>query len=174
MHCTLMNMKREIVVVAHNIRSTYNVGSLFRTCDGLGVHKLYLTGYTPYPKANEDGRLPHVSERAGRQISKTALGAEQAVQWEHYDDVSALIGQLKSEGYVVVGLEQSRGSIPLHAYKPEEKVALLLGEEIKGIDPKLLEICDQIVEITMSGKKESFNVAVAAAITLYHILYTRS
>lgn len=155
----------EIIVIAHNIRSTHNVGSIFRTAEGFGVKKLIFTGYTPYPRLTSDARLPHISDKLTAQIHKTALGAEITVPFE-YQEQPDLAG-FKSEGYRVVGLEQDAKSVPLATYKAGEKIALLLGEEVNGIEKALLDQCDDIVEIPMKGKKESFNVSVAAGIALY-------
>lgn len=165
-------MARNIVVIAHNIRSTHNVGSILRTCEGLGITKLYLTGYTPYPKASTDDRLPHIAEKLHKQINKTALGAEDAVAWEHHPDVAALIHHLAKTGYVVTALEQSDTSISLPSFKTPQKIALLLGEEVEGVSAELLAACSTTLEIPMFGKKESFNVSVAAAMALYHFRFT--
>lgn len=164
-------MDREIVVIAHDIRSTHNVGSLFRTCEGLGVDKLYLTGYTPYPMTDTDDRLPHLSKKISDQIKKTALGAEDTLKWQRYQDINSLIFNLKKEGFSVLGLEQSEKSLNLNEYSAPPKVALLLGNEIEGIAKNLVEKCDEIIEIPMLGKKESFNVVQAAAMALYAFRY---
>lgn len=159
-------MKR-IVVIAHNIRSAHNVGAIFRTADGFGVEKVILSGYTPAPPFDGDTRLPHITAKVGRDIHKTALGAENAVPFlviEHPP-----LEELRREGYCLVALEQAPGSTPLPDYHPPERVALLLGEEINGISPDLLDRCHDIVEIPMVGTKESFNVSVAAAVALYQL-----
>jgi 23S rRNA (guanosine2251-2'-O)-methyltransferase len=155
-------------VIAHNIRSTHNVGSILRTCDGFGVKKVYFTGYTPYPKQRHDDRLPHLAEKITKQIHKTALGAELSVVSEKAEIIDAL-EKLKSNDFTIIGLEQNKNSIPLQNYKSPEKIALLLGEELNGITNDLLKFCDQIVEIPMLGQKESFNVSVAAGIALYQL-----
>lgn len=165
-------MNREITVIAHNIRSAHNVGSLLRTCDGLGVNKLYLSGYTPYPREDTDERLPHIARKVNSRISKTALGAEKSLSWQYTEKIEKLIGKLKSDGYTVIALEQSERSVQLNEFSPPDKIALLLGEEVRGIENNLIEKCDEIIEIPMLGKKESFNVSVAAAIALYHLRFT--
>lgn len=157
----------EIIVIAHNIRSTHNVGSIFRTCEGFGVKKLILSGYSPYPLAAHDTRLPHIAEKLTRQIHKTALGAESMIPFEYREHPD--LESLKSDGYRVVGLEQSDRSENLRDYQPPKKIVLLLGEEVKGIDDTLLSQCNDIIEIPMSGRKESFNVSVAAGIALYQL-----
>ena len=145
--------KKEICLIAHNIRSLWNVGSLFRTCDALGVTKLYLTGYTGCPPRKE--------------ITKTALGAEEFVQWEHYDEPMDVISDLKKEGWQIVCLELSDKSIVLSEFEPKYPICLILGNEVDGVRDDLLENCDSVVSIPMMGKKESLNVAVAAGIALY-------
>ncbi len=165
-------MDRKIVVIAHNIRSAHNIGALLRTCEGLGIHMVYLTGYSPYPLQGNDARLPHLSLKATEQIRKTALGAEKMQKNVHQDNVLEVIKSLRTQNYRLIGLEQSPGSIPLHEFQPPKKIALLLGEEVKGIDKVLIKKCDTLVEIPMLGKKESYNVVQAAAMTLYHVRFT--
>jgi len=159
---------RTIVLIAHDIRSTHNVGSLLRTAEGLGVTHVYFTGYTPYPPTQPDERLPHIAAKLGRQISKTALGAETLVPWTYNPDILDCIKALKSDGFQLIALEQSESSVALPEFKSSEKVAILLGREVEGIEPELLKRCDVTVEIAMFGKKESFNVVQAAAMILYH------
>lgn len=161
----------DIVVIAHDIRSTHNVGSLLRTCEGIGVSQMYFTGYTPYPAADDDERLPHIARKLTAQIHKTALDAEALVKWTHLDSVETCIAQLHEEGYVVAALEQGSNSVSLPDYKPPEKIALLLGREVEGIDAELLRRCDVCIEIPMFGDKESFNVVQAAAMALYHLRF---
>lgn len=164
---------REIVIIAHDMRSAHNVGSLLRTADGFGA-KVYLTGYTPYPELKDDGRLPHLSAKLTRQIHKTALGAEANRKlWQHRENLEDLLEDLKDQEFEIVALEQDEYSIPLPDYLPPEKVAILLGREVEGIEPELLKLCDKIVEIPMRGKKESFNVVEAATAALYHCRFGR-
>ena len=155
----------EIIVIAHNIRSTHNVGSIFRTCEGFGVSRVLLTGYTPYPLLKNDSRLPHVSEKLTAQIHKTALGAETMGPFEYQEHPD--LGALAREGYEIVALEQAPTSINLRNYHAPHKLALLLGEEVQGIPNELLKQCPTILEIPMVGTKESFNVSVATGIALY-------
>lgn len=157
----------EIIVIAHNIRSTHNVGAIFRTCEGFGVQKIILSGYTPYPTLENDNRLPHIAEKLTSQIHKTALGAELLVPFEYQEEPKLQL--LKEAGYRIVGLEQNERSILLPNYSPTEKMVLLLGEEVHGIDISLMKQCDDLVEIPMHGKKESYNVSVATGIALYAI-----
>lgn len=159
---------RSIVLIAHDIRSTHNVGSLLRTAECFGVKHVYFTGYSPYPISAGDERLPHIAEKLTRQIHKTSLGTESMVNWSHENDVLLLIAQLKESGFTVTGLEQHQKSVLLSAFTPPEKIAILVGREVEGIAQQLLERCDVIVEIPQFGKKESLNVVQATAIALYH------
>ena len=160
----------EIIVIAHNIRSTHNVGSIFRTCEGFGVSELVLTGYTPYPTVPHDTRLPHIAEKLTSQIHKTALGAETIVPFLHQEKPD--LAALRNQGYRIVGLEQDDRSVMLPKYQASQKIALLLGEEVAGITNDLRDQCDDLIEIPMQGKKESFNVSVATGIALYHLSTT--
>lgn len=159
----------EIVVIAHDIRSSHNVGSIFRTCEGLGIKKLILSGYSPYPQIPGDKRLPHVRSRANRAINKTALGAEKYLPWEYTEDVYSTISGLRRKGFLIASLEQSEKSVDLAEFDPPAKIALVLGSELTGVDQKILDISDKIIEIKMNGKKESFNVSAAAAMCLYRL-----
>ena len=161
---------RRIVLVVHNVRSAHNVGSMLRTADGLGITRVYLTGYSPYPSLKNDARLPHVAARTHHQISKTALGAEKTTKWSHRQNIEQLLGKLKNEAYEVIALEQTQGATELRKFKPTSDIALI-GSEVGGLPPVVLDLCDKDVHIPMCGKKESFNVAVAAAIALYHLEY---
>lgn len=146
----------ELHLIAHNIRSRENVGSLFRTCDSLGVHKLWLTGYTPAPPDSK--------------ISKVALGAERVVAFEKMVDVTALIRQLKKRKIPVYALELTKEAINLVDFHSPKKCALLLGTETTGIPPSLINLCDGVIKISQKGIKESLNVSVAAAIASWVIL----
>ncbi|MEO6109873.1 MAG: TrmH family RNA methyltransferase [Candidatus Saccharimonadales bacterium] len=155
----------EIIVIAHNIRSTHNVGSIFRTAEGFGVKQIILSGYTPYPSLKGDTRLPHIADKLHSQIHKTALGAETMVPFEYQEEPP--IETLRSKGYRIVGLEQDARAVMLNAYTAPEKIALILGEEVEGITADLRVLCDDLVEIPMQGRKESYNVSVATGIALY-------
>ncbi len=159
---------REIVLIAHNVRSCHNVGSLLRTAEGLGIKKVFLTGYSPYPLATKDQRLPHLATKMNRQIQKTALGAESLISWEHKNDIISVITNLKNENYVVYALEQTDTATLLPKLIPSKKVAIIVGREVEGIETEVLELADQHIQIPMLGKKESFNVVQAAAMALYH------
>ncbi|HWT55802.1 MAG TPA: TrmH family RNA methyltransferase [Candidatus Microsaccharimonas sp.] len=163
---------RNIILIAHNLRSTHNIGSLLRTAEGLGVSKLYMTGYTPYPLAPNDDRLPHIARKLDQQIHKTALDAETLIPWQHEADVFKTIADLQSDGFSIVAVEQSATSVPLATFQVPDKIALLVGREVEGVEPEVLELCDTSVEIPMFGKKESFNVVQAAAMALYHCRFS--
>ncbi|MEO8691317.1 MAG: TrmH family RNA methyltransferase [Candidatus Saccharimonas sp.] len=154
----------EITLLLHNIRSTHNVGSIFRTAEGFGVKRIVISGYTPYPKVPNDERLPHIVDKLTHQIHKTALGAEELVDFEHVSDLGSWLA--KNE-LPLVGLEQTPESIMIDKFTSPDKFVLVLGEEVHGIDAELLTKCTATVEIPMFGKKESFNVSVAAGIALY-------
>ena len=154
----------KITLVLHNIRSTYNVGAIFRTAEGFGVSKIIISGYTPYPTHGGDTRVPHIAEKISAQIHKTALGAESMVPFEQYDNI---LTWLDANTLPVVALEQAENSINLREYIPPHEFALLLGEEVHGIEAQLLKKVSAVIEIPMYGKKESFNVSVAAGIALY-------
>lgn len=156
-------------MIVHNIRSAHNIGSIMRTCEGLGIKKLILSGYSPYPKMSGDKRLPHVSSISSKKINKTALGAEEHLDWEHSEDIFQTILKLKTSGYLIASLEQSPSSIKLSSFKSPQKISVILGSEIKGVDQKILDESDLTLEIEMTGKKESFNVSIAAAICLYKL-----
>jgi len=158
---------REIVVIAHDIRSTHNVGSLLRTAEGLGVKHVYLTGYTPYPSHEKDLRLPHLASKINKDIEKTALGAETSQAWTHHEPINELLEKLKNEGFKIIALEQTKSAVPLPEFKFPEKIAILLGSEVEGINDGLLKTVPDHVVIPMFGKKESFNVVQAAAMIMY-------
>jgi tRNA G18 (ribose-2'-O)-methylase SpoU len=145
-------------VIANDIRSRENVGAIFRTCEFLGVSKLWLTGFTAAPP---DPRL-----------EKVALGAIKAVKWEQVTDVLVSIKQLREEGFRIVGLELDENAKLLSDYVAPEKTALLLGNEVTGIPPSLLKECDDIVMIAKKGTKESLNVSVATGIAIHSLLNT--
>ena len=155
-----------ITLLLHNIRSTHNVGAIFRTAEGFGIDKIILTGYTPYPMHDGDKRLPHLAQKIHKQISKTALDAESNVPFEYHDNLSAWLG---SNTLPMVALEQDPKSINLADFKPPEEFVLVLGEEVDGISADLLARCDYIVEIPMKGRKESFNVSVAAGVAMFSL-----
>lgn len=147
--------KANFVIVLDNVRSRFNVGSIFRTADGAGVDKIYLGGITPAP--------PHPK------IDKVALGAEKTVPFEQNKITWRILKKLKDNGYNIVALEQTKKSLNYFEYKPKFPVALVLGNEVKGLSKNILKYCNEFIEIPMKGKKESLNVSVAAGIVAYEI-----
>lgn len=161
-------MRPEITLIAHNIRSTHNVGAIFRTAEGFGVKQIILSGYTPYPYFDGDKRIPHLSQKISQQIHKTALGAERMVPFDYYPELDDWLKLNSTNAQLpLIALEQSADSIPIADYQAPDKLALLLGEEVSGIEPKYLDAAKTILEIPMHGQKESFNVSVATGIALY-------
>ncbi len=159
-------MKKKLYIVAHNIRSAYNVGAILRTADGAGVDKVYLTGYTPKPfREKED---PYITTPQ-KMIAKTALGAQNFIDWEE-ENVLTLIKKLRKKNFLIVALEQAKKSVNIKKVSWKFPVALILGNEAKGVDKEILQQCDLIVELPMRGQKESLNVSVATGIALYEIL----
>ena len=152
----------EIAVLLHNIRSTHNVGSIFRTSDALGVSKIYLSGYTPTP-LDKFGK-------PRRDIAKVALGAEKNIEWEYVENPDGLVRKLKVKKFQVVALEQSKNSVDYKKVKIGYPVLFVVGNEVEGIDPKILSLSDIVAEIPMVGKKESLNVSVAFGVALFRIL----
>lgn len=146
---------KEIIVLLDNVRSALNVGAIFRTCDGAGVAKLYLSGITPYP--------PHPK------VVKTALGAQNLVDFEYIKEPRKFISDLKLNGYQLVSIEQTVESLSLKDYSFKEKTLLIFGNEITGVNPELLELTDVSLELPMLGKKRSLNVATTVGIVLYNI-----
>lgn len=162
---------RQIQIIAHDMRSTHNVGSLLRTAEGLGVEKVYLTGYTPYPSIKNDNRLPHISKKQDQQIQKTALNAQNSIEWEYVEDIEKVLTRLREDGFLIIALEQTEKSVDLHKFEPSNKVALLLGTEVTGIPKNIIDLTDTQVVIPMFGKKESFNVVQAAAMAIYQLRF---
>jgi 23S rRNA (guanosine2251-2'-O)-methyltransferase len=155
-----MTMNNKFFIIAHNIRSLYNIGTIFRTADALGVDQLFLTGYSGTPPRKE--------------ISKVALGAEESVSWQHYKSLSYLIKKLKKEGVQIIALETGENSINYLDFKPKFPTALLLGNEVRGVSPAMLRQVDITISLPMNGIKESLNVGVAMAVASYHIIKFRN
>ncbi len=150
---------KEFVVICDSIRSLHNVGSVFRTADGVGISKVYLCGITGMPD----------TQKHERQISKVALGAQNYIKWEYMKQSWRLVEKLKKEGYQIVSLEQTPKSISYLKFKPKFPFALIIGNEGKGIKKSLLDRSDKIIDIPMRGQKESLNVSVAFGIAAYRI-----
>lgn len=155
-------------LILDNIRSAHNVGALFRTADGAGFGMLYLVGITPRPAKGE----LYLSD-AEKTLQKTALGAEKALPWRHIKTLPPLLKRLRKEGYELIVLEQATGSIDYRHWKPQgSKVALIVGNEVDGVNDRTLALCDKIIELPMRGKKNSLNVSVAAGIAMYQLSAT--
>jgi 23S rRNA (guanosine2251-2'-O)-methyltransferase len=147
-----------VVVVLENVRSAYNVGSVFRTADAFLLQGIFLCGYTAFP--------PH------KEIRKTALGADETVHWEHFPNAAAAIGKLREQGFKVLAVEQAEGSIPLHLFTREqhERTALVFGNEVTGVEQSTMLLCDGCLEIPQLGMKHSLNISVAAGVVLWEMV----
>lgn len=153
------------MVILHNIRSAHNVGSVFRSADGAGVTKIFLTGYTPSP-----------IDRFGREreeILKTSLGATHTVPYEVVPDIQELITRLTKEGVTLVAVEQTPHAIPYTSYVPKGDTVYIFGNEVTGVEPEILPRASVHIQIPMSGMKESLNVSVCAGIVLFRMRDTR-
>jgi tRNA G18 (ribose-2'-O)-methylase SpoU len=152
--------KIPVIVVLENIRSAYNVGSIFRTADAFLLQSIYICGYTAYP--------PH------KEIKKTALGAEESVAWKHFKNIEEAIGEIRSEGFDVYAVEQAIDSWKLGSFETEgEKIAVILGNEVTGVEQSTIALCDGVIEIPQLGMKHSLNVATAAGVVLWEFVRTR-
>jgi len=154
-----------LFLILHSVRSAYNVGSIFRTADAAGINKIYVCGYSPTPD--------------NKKVVKTALGAERLVPWEYHKQTWRLMEKLnppsprlrKGRGRVqIVALEQTKKSVDYRRFRPRFPMALVVGNEVKGLSKKILEYADKIIAIPMYGKKESLNVAVATGIAIFKIV----
>ena len=175
----------KIYLVLDNIRSTYNVGAILRTAEGFGVERVYLSGVTP--RYNDARLLPHLREKLNKQIAKTALGAEEMIDIYACDDIKTeLVSLREKERARILGLENNienrrvlqvksgnlselRSALKIREKNGEKPVVLILGEEVNGISNSLYDIIDNFLEIPMKGRKESFNVSVAAGIALFFL-----
>ncbi|MFC2097403.1 RNA methyltransferase [Bacteroidota bacterium] len=149
--------KLPFVVILDNIRSMHNIGSVFRTCDALLIDKMYLCGITAIP--------PH------KDIHKTALGAQDTMEWTYIDNSVDLVKTLKDQGYIIVSIEQTEGSTSLSDFciNSDQKYALIFGNEIKGVDQKVIDQSDFCIEIPQYGTKHSFNISVSVGIVLWEL-----
>lgn len=165
----------KLVLVLDNIRSCYNVGAILRTAEGFGIDKVILSGYTP--RIHDKSVLPHLRDKLDHEIHKTALGAEDLLTIVSSDNIKVDLVKYKKTGWQVIGLENNIATDNLLKLgtadirkRLSDKIVLILGEEVKGIDHSLYDIVDLFLEIPMKGKKESFNVSVAAGIAMYAIM----
>jgi len=153
--------KFPIIVVLENIRSAYNVGSVFRTADAFLAGGIYIIGYSAKP--------PH------KEIKKTALGAEETVEWKYFKTTAEAIADLKTKGYKIFAAEQTEGSLKLQAvnFKAKEKIAVVFGNEVTGVEQSSIHLCDGCIEIPQLGMKHSLNIATAAGVVLWELVRTR-
>ena len=147
--------QQKFYVICHNIRSAFNVGSIFRTADALAVEKIFLCGYTPTPKDEK--------------VKKTSLGAEESVEWEKCGQTWRIIERLKKDGVFVMALEKSAKSKAHYKFKPKWPLALVIGNEVEGLSESILQRCDEVIELPMLGDKESLNVGVAFGAAGYEL-----
>lgn len=147
--------KLPVIVVLDNVRSMHNIGSVFRTADGFSIAGVYLCGITAQP--------PH------REIEKTALGATQSVNWQHFETTLDAVSALKADGYEIIAIEQAAGSTMLNTYQPDgsKKFALIFGNEVNGVADEVMAQIDQCIEIPQFGTKHSFNITISAGIVLW-------
>ncbi len=163
----MADYKRNICIVLVDIRSSHNVGSIIRSADGFSA-EVILIGITPRPTGGKnDTRLPYIAQKAHKAISKTALGAESSIRWRYFNDFEEAYDTLKVENYTVLAIEQNEDSNDIRNIDKKSPVALVVGAEVEGLPKDIINVCDGVFEIPMTGGKESFNVSVAAAISLY-------
>jgi tRNA G18 (ribose-2'-O)-methylase SpoU len=150
--------KTPVIVVLENIRSAYNVGSVFRTADAFLIEAIYIIGYSAKP--------PH------KEIKKTALGAEETVSWKHFETSSTAIDELRKDGYNVFSIEQTENSFKLQTihFNPEEKIAIIFGNEVTGVEQSTILLSDGCIEIPQLGMKHSLNIATAAGVVLWELV----
>lgn len=150
--------KNSVIAVLENVRSGYNVGSVFRTGDAFLLEAVFITGYSPYP--------PH------KEIRKTALGAEDSVNWKHFKNAADAITELKSMGYRVFAAEQAENSLKLHqlGFKQDDKIAVVFGNEVTGVEQSTIALCEGCIEIPQWGMKHSLNIATAAGVVLWELV----
>lgn len=153
--------KTPIILILENIRSAYNVGSVFRTSDAFLIQAIYIIGYSAKP--------PH------KEIKKTALGAEETVSWKYFRTSEEAIADARQEGFNVYAAEQAEGSFKLNAigFEPDEKIAVVFGNEVTGVEQTTIALCDGCLEIPQLGMKHSLNIATAAGVVLWELVRTR-
>ncbi|HRO69835.1 MAG TPA: RNA methyltransferase [Chitinophagaceae bacterium] len=151
--------KNPVIAILENVRSAYNVGSVFRTADAFLIEAIYLTGYTARP--------PH------KEIRKTALGAEETVDWIHFANAKEAITVLKQNGYTVFAVEQIENSISLEKFDNQGKIAVVFGNEVTGVEQSTIALCDGCLEIPQLGMKHSLNIATAAGVVLWELVRKR-
>ncbi|MCZ2459380.1 MAG: RNA methyltransferase [Chitinophagales bacterium] len=154
--------KNPIIIVLENIRSAYNVGSVFRTADAFLIEAIYICGYSAKP--------PH------KEIKKTALGAEETVEWKHFKTAKEAIEELEKKNYEVYAVEQAAKSIKLHEMNtdPDKKIAVIFGNEVTGVEQATIDLCEGCIEIPQWGMKHSLNIATAAGVVLWELVRNKA
>ncbi|MCA9349620.1 TrmH family RNA methyltransferase [Candidatus Saccharibacteria bacterium] len=164
-----------ILVILDNIRSCHNVGAILRTADGAGITRVICTGFTPYPEIVDDTRDPRIITKNSHRISKTALGAEKTIDIRYDEDINTTIDHLKSVGYTLISLEETPEAVDLYSslseLKSYPKIALIVGNEVTGVQQSVLNRSDQIICLPQMGDKNSLNVSVATGIALYSLRF---
>lgn len=150
--------KNPLIAILDNVRSLNNIGSVFRTADAFAIEAVYLCGITAKP--------PH------REINKTALGATESVNWTYFEDTQTAVNKLKEDGWKVYAIEQTENSLMLNDFKPlsDEKIALIFGHEVKGVEQKVVNQCDGVIEIPQKGTKHSLNISVSAGVVIWDLV----
>ena len=156
-----MSCQPKKILLLENIRSTHNVGAIFRTADAAGIDEIILIGETSTP-IDKYGR-------PRKDIAKTALGAEQTLPYRYFTTTEEILPQLKRDGYFLLAIEQAENSVDYKTVTPHDKIVIIMGNEVRGVNPETLSLCDQVAEITMMGQKESLNVAVTTGIVLFRL-----
>ena len=151
--------KIPIIAVLENVRSAYNVGSVFRTADAFLIEAVYLCGYTAFP--------PH------KEIRKTALGADETVTWKHFKNTIEAIADLRAQGYALFSVEQVQDSVKLQAFEAPQKLALIFGNEVTGVEESTIAQTDGCIEVPQLGMKHSLNISVAAGVVLWEVVRTK-
>lgn len=152
-------------LILHNIRSVHNVGSIFRTANAAGITEVILSGYTPTPVDRFN--------QPRRDFAKVSLGAEKTITWRHVKTIGPTLARLKKDGVHIIAIEQDTRAVSLFDYTlPTKNIAIVLGNEVRGISPGTLNTCDTVLEIPMHGSKESLNVSVAAGIALFTLFHS--
>jgi 23S rRNA (guanosine2251-2'-O)-methyltransferase len=169
-YASIKEKPMSLVLVLDNIRSAHNVGSILRTADAAGVERIICIGTTPHPALPDDPRPGHVASRNTAEIAKTALGAERSISISYEPELRTTLKTLRNNGYTIAALEQAEISVNLFDYSPSGPLALILGNEVDGVDLSTLENDDIVLEIPMKGLKESLNVSVAAGIAMYQLI----
>lgn len=158
----MISKKPKVCLILNNIRSVHNVGSIFRTAEAAGIEKICCTGTTPTPRDRFNNKR--------KDFAKVSLGAEDMIGWQYVENAAVLVGKLKDDGYQIIAVEQTKDSVDYRKIRTKDRTAIIVGNEIDGVDKKLLKMSDIVAEIPLRGKKESLNVSVALGIALFRLL----